>query len=168
MTTLNELRQQFQAGRLAKAAYIDQMNQRHRLLHEYGSLLAGTDIASIEITEGRVLMTTREGLKLICSKDDKRLAPLEMLNFGALEKPEAEMSLRLAPDGGTFLDIGANIGWYSLLLTQKLKRSRCLAFEPIPSTFKALKAHLALNQASRVTAFNLGFSDKAGKIDIYF
>ena len=50
--TLSELKKAYQAGRLAKPAYIDAMNENHRLLHDYARYIEGTDIAGIEISGG--------------------------------------------------------------------------------------------------------------------
>lgn len=163
-----ELRRLYRRGRLAKPDYIDRMNERHRLLHDYAGLLQGTEIASVELAPGRVLMTTRDGVRLRCRKDDKRIAPLEMLNFGALEPAEMEMALRLLRDGQTVLDVGANIGWYSLSVSKRFPKAEVHAFEPIPATFRELSENIRLNQACRVHAHNLGFTDTRGKKIFYF
>lgn len=58
------------------------------------------------------------------------------------------------------LDVGANIGLHSIIL------SRCgfeiRAYEPDPEHFKILQRNLALNHCDRVTAFNQAISDKTG------
>ena len=167
--TLAELKKAFAAGKLAKPAYIDAMNERHRLLHEYASFIEDTDVASVEIAGGEVVMTLRgTGLKFVVRQDDKRTAPLEILNFGALEKAEADMTLRLVREGGTVFDVGANIGWYSLTLNRRFKRLKVHAFEPIPDTFARLKRHAAMNGDRRVTLHNFGFSDQRGKATFWF
>src|SRR3972149_7010328 len=45
---------------------------------------------------------------------------------------------------GVFLDIGANIGKYSIILGQNPK-IKVIAFEPTPETFKILKKNIELN-----------------------
>jgi FkbM family methyltransferase len=164
-----ELKKAFAAGKIAKPAYIDAMNERHRLLHDYAAFIEGTDVAAVELACGEVVMTMRgTGLKFLVRRDDKRTAPLEILNFGALEKAEADMTLRLIREGDTVFDIGANIGWYALTLGRRFKRLRVHAFEPIPDTFARLRAHAALNGDKRVALHNLGFSDQRGKATFYF
>jgi FkbM family methyltransferase len=63
--------------------------------------------------------------------------------------------VRLAA-GDVALDVGANIGWYSLLL-QRLSEpgANIFAFEPDPRTYRLLCANLAANAADRVSALNL-------------
>lgn len=64
-------------------------------------------------------------------------------------------------DGGTFLDIGANIGSYTLLLSEN-KKVEVVGFEPIPSTFAKLKANVELNGRSNVTLINAALSSSDG------
>jgi FkbM family methyltransferase len=53
--------------------------------------------------------------------------------------------------GATALDIGANVGAYSLLLGQWVGASgRVFAFEPAPAIFDGLSRHVALNHLSSV------------------
>ena len=61
------------------------------------------------------------------------------------------------------LDVGANIGWYSVLLDRlSAPGARVLAFEPDPESYRLLKANLQANHAARVTALNLALGDKPG------
>jgi FkbM family methyltransferase len=66
--------------------------------------------------------------------------------------------------GDTALDVGANVGAYSLLFAQWVSPGgRVLAFEPAPETFAALGRHLALNGVeSVVDARRVALSDGAG------
>jgi FkbM family methyltransferase len=65
--------------------------------------------------------------------------------------------------GEVALDVGANIGWYSILL-QHLSEpgAEIFAFEPDPETFGLLGTNLRANAASRVTALNLALGDAPG------
>ena len=63
-----------------------------------------------------------------------------------------------------FLDIGANIGSYTII-AGKVVGAEVVSFEPVPSTYRALMTQVGLNQIeSKVTAHNMGVSDKPGKI----
>jgi FkbM family methyltransferase len=61
------------------------------------------------------------------------------------------------------LDVGANIGWYSILL-QRLSEpgAQIFAFEPDPETYALLCTNLRANAASRVTPLNLALGDAPG------
>ncbi len=79
---------------------------------------------------------------------------------------EAEMSAFLrstikVQDGDLLVDIGANIGWYSMLYDRLCAGTdaRVLSFEPDPANYAMLQHNIALNSADHVQAFQLGLSD---------
>jgi FkbM family methyltransferase len=167
--SLTELRDAYRSGALTKAAYADKMHGQHALLFAYSAFLRGTDIARIEITDEGVILTFRDtGIRMLCSARDKRVTPIEILNFGHGEEDELGMVLRIIPPGGTVLDIGANVGWYSLNIAKTVPGVRVLAFEPIPDTFQNLVANIRLNGVTNVEACNFGLSDKAEEKVFYF
>jgi FkbM family methyltransferase len=62
-----------------------------------------------------------------------------------------------------FFDIGANIGSYTVLVAGGTG-ARVVAVEPIPSTFRALRANVRLNELDdRVTLLNVGLGAEEGK-----
>lgn len=56
-----------------------------------------------------------------------------------------------------FIDVGANVGFYSLMASKRT--SNILAIEASPKTFNILKKNIALNDLT-VNAINIGLSDK--------
>ncbi len=48
-------------------------------------------------------------------------------------------------DGGLFVDVGANIGYYSVLWTKAKKENRCIAIEASPRNIDLLRSNLELN-----------------------
>jgi FkbM family methyltransferase len=62
------------------------------------------------------------------------------------------------------LDVGANIGLYSLGLSALVPQGKVYAFEPSPSTFAHLQSNLEVNGASNVSAYNLAASDSTGTV----
>lgn len=66
------------------------------------------------------------------------------------------------------IDIGANLGWYSVLLNRKSENGSTLfAFEPDPNNFELLKFNLTKNDCSNVKAFNKAASDKNETLSLY-
>lgn len=64
-------------------------------------------------------------------------------------------------DDDIILDVGANIGWYSLLLASKIPHQVSIyAFEPEPENFRCLEYNLEKNHISAVQAYQQGISDK--------
>ena len=63
-----------------------------------------------------------------------------------------------------FLDVGANIGAYTILAASK--RSNVIAVEPIPSSFEILKKNISLNGFNdSVEIFNVAISDKGENLN---
>jgi len=164
-----EIKAKYEKGNLSKQKYIEMMHQIHTILFEYAEFIHDTDIASIEISDGNVIMTSRaDGIKILCDKNDYRLAPIEILNFSGYEKSELEIIKKLIGHNFTIFDIGANIGWYSLLLSKTFKDSSIYSFEPIPKTYLQLKRNIELNGTHNIHVFNFGFSDQTGPLTFYY
>ncbi|MBI3891540.1 MAG: FkbM family methyltransferase [Candidatus Wallbacteria bacterium] len=167
--SLEEIRKQFAANQIAKPEYIDRMHEVHACLFEYAGYIGQTDISKIEITDGMVVMTSREdSVKILCDPDDKRIAPIEILNFMDYEKVDSRMVFRLVHDGDRILDVGANIGWYSISLAKRYPNCTIQAFEPIPKTFGYLAKNVGLNGVANIRLNNFGFSNTAAELTFYY
>jgi FkbM family methyltransferase len=74
------------------------------------------------------------------------------------------VALHLLREGDLFLDIGSNIGSYTILASG-VRRAMTWAFEPDPGTVSALKRNIDLNNLSdRVVVHELALGDRDGKI----
>jgi FkbH-like protein/FkbM family methyltransferase len=72
-------------------------------------------------------------------------------------------------DGDTVIDIGANIGLFSLFIMSRCKNPAIYAFEPSPRVFDLLQANCAAyGDPARVHAFHCGVAEKKGKADFTF
>ena len=68
------------------------------------------------------------------------------------------------PYGKTFLDIGANVGKYSIMLANS--GAKVFSFEPNPYTYSVLKRNIELNKLSElISSLNLGVSDSIGELE---
>ena len=66
--------------------------------------------------------------------------------------------------GDTFLDVGANVGIYSLWLAQT--GATCIAIEPEPATLDVLKINVALNPHLDLRVVGKALSDTPGTVHI--
>jgi FkbM family methyltransferase len=73
------------------------------------------------------------------------------------------------PADGVFVDVGANVGLYTLWAARRLgEKGRVLALEPNPVVFARLVYNLALNGLEdRVTALQCGAADREGAFDLH-
>ena len=67
--------------------------------------------------------------------------------------------------GSLFLDIGANIGAYSLFAAGCSPDVRVLAFEPQPEVYHRLATNVACNPAFQIEVHRLALADRDGTID---
>jgi len=68
----------------------------------------------------------------------------------------------------TFIDIGANIGAFTLYFSRNPKLQRLVAFEPDPGNYAQLVANVWLNQQqSRVRTCEMALSDESGVAVLY-
>lgn len=85
--------------------------------------------------------------------------------FDAVERELLASRLR---DGFTFIDIGANIGAYSLFVAARAGRgARILAVEPQPEIFARLAFNIAQNPFGTVKAVACALADKPGELTLF-
>jgi len=84
-------------------------------------------------------------------------------SFSGFEK-ETHPWIQNAPNGNLFIDIGANIGFFSIL-ANNAGFKQTLSFEPNPFVYSLLKKNLNLNNV-RSKAFKLAISDQIKKFNL--
>jgi len=75
-----------------------------------------------------------------------------------------ELRLR---DHAVALDIGANLGWYSLLLARRWPRARIHAFEPEPRNLALLRGNLQRNGITNVTVHGAAVAERDGAMQFF-
>jgi FkbM family methyltransferase len=94
-----------------------------------------------------------------------RLAPLVGL---PPDKGEAGWFVRTIKPGQTVIDLGANVGLYTLLFGRLVGPSgQVIGFEPGPKSFKLLSRNIEENGYRNIRAENAAVADKTGRIDLY-
>lgn len=66
-----------------------------------------------------------------------------------------------------FLDIGANIGYYSLIASRLMPSGAVYAVEANPNTLQVLRRNLSLNHCANVEVFPFAVSDYDGVTDMF-
>lgn len=69
--------------------------------------------------------------------------------------------------GMVFVDIGANLGEYSLFAGKRVTEGKVLAFEPFPKMIKLLRENVDLNRFTNVRILSYGLSSKEGLLPIH-
>jgi FkbM family methyltransferase len=75
--------------------------------------------------------------------------------------------LSLIPNISCFLDIGANIGYYSILAASVNPNLSVFSFEPASGPLHYLKKNISRNNLTNISVQPIALSDKIGNIDFY-
>ncbi len=115
---------------------------------------------------GRVLVNV-QGNKMYVNPQDTGVAPY-LLQWGVYEKDETALFKRIVKKNMTVADIGANIGYYTLLAARLVgDGGQVFAFEPDANNFQLLCENLALNKCQNVVAVQKAVSNKSGKAKLF-
>jgi FkbM family methyltransferase len=88
--------------------------------------------------------------------------------MGTFARDMTRWARTLLPAGGTFLDVGAHAGYFSLLAADRVgPHDHVHAVEPNPRTFDTLRRHLDRNAVSQVRAHHCGLADRAGTLRLH-
>ena len=107
-------------------------------------------------------MVSRQGLRF--ALDTRCGIDRWIYYLGVYERADTQLMLRMLQPGWVVLDVGANIGWYTLMAAKALAGTGAVhAFEPAPEEFARLSQNLALNGFRNVTLHEQALSDSAGQ-----
>ena len=108
------------------------------------------------------VFTVDDGLKIIGHQDSYISRRLFEGNF---ERAEIRFIKRFLRPDESFVDVGANIGYHSLIAANQLKdgQGKVYAFEPTPLTYKWLRDNIAINGFENVVPQAKALSNEAGK-----
>lgn len=93
---------------------------------------------------------------------------LSKIIYDGFEQEELNFMKKTLKKEDIFIDIGANVGLYSLIASQAVgKEGLVIAFEPAPTTFNRLLENKSLNNLNNIQARNCGLSDELGELNFY-
>jgi FkbM family methyltransferase len=106
------------------------------------------------------------GAELDC--DVRDMIQATIIHFGAWEPRVSRVLEQSIAPGDTVVDVGANIGYYSLLFAKAAgPDGRVVAVEALPKLAGVVREHAARNGATNVRVVNVAASDKAGELTLY-
>lgn len=86
--------------------------------------------------------------------------------LGTTEPLIQDVFAELVPNGGVVWDIGANIGFYSLIAARLVGHGEVVAFEPLPANLDAIRRNVALNSVANVRLVGVALGDTEGTADL--
>lgn len=144
-------------------------------LHRLKRLL----LPNLKLTHNSLWVSTRQHLIKTTRRDYlenvqgnkmflDRVDSLELSWNRIYEPQETRFFQKHLKDGQVVLDIGANIGYYTLIFSSKVGPSgRVISFEPEPENFQILSRNVSVNGCKNVELVSKAVSDTAGKISLY-
>jgi len=167
--TLANLKENFKTGKLTKECFINEAMDVHRHLFDYLEITKTTDINKITITpNGLSFSIGEESIEMLIPPEEKRIAPLEIINFGKYEPNETHVIDLLSSEAKHIIDIGANIGYHSIRFAKRYPKSVIHAFEPMKTSYTYLMKNIIVNSVkSQVFTYNLGLSNSIGNTNFF-
>lgn len=108
------------------------------------------------------------GFSIFLNPDDTRGISAYIAATGIWELGTTEVFRKFLKKGMTVVDVGANIGWYTLLSAILVgKDGLVLAFEPESTNYSLLAKSVKENQFKQVKIFNQCLSDTTGPKTLY-
>jgi len=111
--------------------------------------------------------TFDENIKINLDLEDWIQKQIYFFGRYEVEKKETMLWKNILKEGQTIFDIGANIGYYSLLASKRIGDGRIYAFEPVKQTFERLTKNVKINNFKNIKVNNLAVSNEEGTVDIY-
>jgi len=77
------------------------------------------------------------------------------------ESNETKFLKKIIKPGQTVLDVGANMGWYSIHFSKWVgQRGKIFAFEPVPEIYEELESNIKLNCCQNIIIFNCALGNQ--------
>lgn len=105
-----------------------------------------------------------QNLKLRCYPDSQSASAA--IYCGLYDYHEMNFLLRYLREKDLFLDIGANIGIYTLLAASKIKSGCIYSFEALPTNYRRLEENINLNNLTQVKPYSIAIADSVGSVTI--
>jgi FkbM family methyltransferase len=117
------------------------------------------------LKQERVLIKLRNGLTYsISTKTNQIVVMSEIWNFGVYDELK-----RFIRDNSVVIDIGANIGVFSVKATSFAKNVKVISYEPFPGNFEVLSENIKLNKLEGVISpYRKAVAGKRGELELFF
>lgn len=171
---IKEIVNQYKNGEISKNEYGHNMFKVHEILLEYVTLLNGSLVEDITINKDSVVVSIKSKDNIVKMKlydTDEGSIAASVLNNGEYESEELNMSLKVLSyleENSVVLDVGANLGWYTINILLDKRDRKIYSFEPIKKTYEILKENLKLNNIDSKYVFNIGLFNQNKVEEFYF
>lgn len=173
--TLDEIVKQFRSGTISKLQVSTALAKSVEPLFQIAEIMSDLDM-TWTIVKGEIISTLtipfsslQEQAALDFLLDPKDLVQISYgyLLSGNIYEPDVFSAFcHLIKKDGVFVDVGANVGYYSILAAKA--GAIVYAFEPIPATYQRLRRNIELNKLTNVKALCMGLGEKTAFEIFYY
>lgn len=120
----------------------------------------------------RLGLTDKTYTKKFPGKFYMKLNPVEHIQqqlfwYGYYEKNLGDTLKKLVKPGDVFLDIGANIGYFSLLVANNVSTAKIISFEPVADLLQKLKENVSINNIKNITVINAAVGEASEEKELF-
>src|SRR5208282_1394111 len=141
-------------------------------------LLAGTDVRvrihELRKAEWVTLKRIYEdhpkrvlGFQIYLNPQDFSPVSTSIATSGWLNLPLTALMKKVLKSGMKAVDVGANIGYFTLLAAKIVEHGHVYAFEPEQTNFELLSKSISVNDLGNVDIYQKALCDKEGLIKLY-
>lgn len=87
--------------------------------------------------------------------------------YGHYEKELGELLKKVVRPGDVFLDLGANIGYFSLLVAINSPSANIISFEPVKDLFQNMNDNISLNNIKNISTINAAAGEINEEKDLF-
>lgn len=149
-----------------------EFEKRQRIIEDgYNSfcqLTRTNEIDSVKFDGGKAVVRLKDGRRYHFDANDRVARMYTVPHTGTFEAKETEFVRNFIRPGQVCFDIGANFGWYTILLSRLVgSEGHVHAFEPIPHTFDVLHKNVTLNECENITITKVALDSKKGEKELF-
>lgn len=123
---------------------------------------------SYTMLPNEIALAEVEGQKMYFDTNDKYGMTGQLFLGGLYEKYETNLFRRVVGEGMTLVDLGANMGYYTLLAAKLVgRKGKVFAFEPDPDNFSLLLKNIEANGYNNVIPVQKAVSNKTGTTKLF-
>lgn len=131
--------------------------------HRFEAWKAQYDFDNYVGESEKTVYSFANGVQMMLYKDNK----LSFEIFHGFELDEIDFVNRFLKKGDTFVDIGTNVGLFSLHASAMVGKSgKVISFEPSSATVQRLQENIALNRCNNVEIVPKGLSYESGVLEL--
>ena len=140
--------------------FVNEIKDGKTNVDDFVNMLKNTpEFKKLELIE-HACIYTKFGTKMYLNKKDNVISKDLSVNL-VWEPEETEILKKIIKNGMNLVDIGSNIGYYTLLFSKWTgDKGIVFSFEPESENFELLKKNIHINQAKNVRVFQRAVSDQ--------